>query len=246
MSAESLGVGLTKMAARGFTVALIGPDGAGKTTIARALEDQPDLAAQYIYMGVNWEASSHLLPTTRAMRALRRVRGIRDSGGPPSQRSGPVPRRPLPRRVVRGAWTAFALANRLAEEWYRNLLAWRHVRRGGIVVFDRHFFSDYHADDVEAAAPRSLDRRIHGFFLSRVYPKPELVVFLDAPADLLYARKGEGTLESLERRRRDYLRLADVTPNFTVVDASKSLDDVTDDVTTAIRSFRASRTAEAR
>ena len=234
------------MAAPGFTVALIGPDGAGKTTVARALERDPDLAAHYIYMGVNWEASNHLLPTTRAMRALRRARGIRDSGGPPERPSTPaIPRPPL-RRLVRAGWKAFALTNRLAEEWYRHALAWAHVRRGGVVVFDRHFFSDYHADDVETGAVRPLDRRIHGFFLTRVYPKPELVVFLDAPAEVLHARKGEGTIESLERRRRDYLRLEGVAQNFTTVDATKPVDDVTADVASALRAFRADRAAGAR
>lgn len=241
MNAPARGVGLRRMSLPGFTVALIGPDGAGKTTIARALERDADLRAQYIYMGVNWEASNHLLPTTRVMRSLRRARGIRDTGGPPERPTEQPQARPLPRRLLRGGWTAFALANRIAEEWYRQILAWLHVRRGGVVVFDRHFFSDYHADDVDAARRRSLDRRIHGYLLARVYPQPQLVVFLDAPAEVLHARKGEGTIESLERRRQDYLRLADAGPSFTIVDAAQPLDEVTADVAAAIRSFRASR-----
>jgi thymidylate kinase len=222
---------------RGFTVALIGADGAGKTTVARMLEDELALPARYIYMGVNWEASNYLLPTTRLVHAIRRARGAGgDSGGPPERPTAPV-RRPLPKRLLRGAWSAASLVNRLAEEWYRQLLAWSYVRRGFVVVFDRHFFSDYHAHDVAGLGHRTFDRHVHGFLLARVYPKPNLVVFLDAPPELLFERKGEGTVDALERRRHDYLALAESTPEFITVDASRPLDEVVRAVASEIESF---------
>jgi thymidylate kinase len=94
------------------------------------------------------------------------------------------------------------------------------VRRGEVVVFDRHYLADYHAYDVVGEG-RSASRRIHGFLLAHAYPKPDLVVYLDAPAEVLLARKGEGTIAALERRRGDYLALADVAPDFVVVDAEQ-------------------------
>ena len=224
-----------------FTVALIGPDGAGKTTIARELERVLPVPTRYLYMGVNWEASDHLLPTTRLMQAIRRARGTAaDAGGPPDPPS-PAARAtgPLPIRVLRGAWRALSLANRLAEEWYRQLLAWSWVRRGAVVVFDRHFFSDYYAHDVVGPA-RTMDRRIHGFLLDRVYPKPDLVIFLDAAPEELLRRKREGTLEALERRRADYLAVAARTSSFVTVDADRPLDVVVTDVAAAIESFAGS------
>ncbi len=227
---------------RAFTVALIGPDGAGKTTVARSLEDALALPARYIYMGVNWDASNHLLPTTRLLQAIRRRRGSgTDVGGPPERPTAAPSGRPFVKRVLGGAWSAFALANRLAEEWYRQVLAWSYVHRGFVVVFDRHFFSDYHAHDVAGRGHRTVGRHVHGFLISRLYPKPSLVVFLDAPAEVLYARKGEGTIESLERRRQDYLDLAESTSHFVTVDASRPLDEVIRGVATTIESFAASR-----
>ena len=79
----------------------------------------------------------------------------------------------------------------MAEEWYRQGLSVAYRRRGSIVVFDRHFVADYHAADVAAPA-RTTSRRVHGFLLSRLYPKPDLVIFLDAPppTDTLAAVKG--------------------------------------------------------
>ena len=84
------------------------------------------------------------------------------------------------------------LGNRLAEEWHRALVASRRRREGAIVVFDRHFFADYYAYDVAAKTNRSASRRLHGFILSRLYPRPDLIIYLDAPAEILLERKGEG------------------------------------------------------
>jgi thymidylate kinase len=207
-----------------MTVALIGPDGAGKTTVARRLEAELPLPVSYLYMGVNAEASNRALPTTRLARAVKRRRGHGpDDAGPPP----PPSERPTGAPSLRKRLRATArLANRLADEWYRQLLAWRATRRGEVVVFDRHFFADYHAYDVEGGDRLPLSRRIHGFVLARAYPKPDLVVYLDAPAEVLLARKGEGDVAALERRRGDYLRLADVAPDFVIVDATRPADEV--------------------
>jgi len=225
-----------------FTVALIGPDGAGKTTVARRLEHALPVAVKYLYMGINPDASNHALPTTRLVHALKRARGVQpDTAGPRDPRTLAQPSRNGGKRVVSTARSFLRLANRLAEEWHRQLVASLHVRRGSIVVFDRHFLADYYAYDVAGEATRPLSRRLHGFFLSR-YPRPDLVIYLDAPAEVLLARKGEGTLESLARRRLEYLDLARVMRNFRVVDASRPVNEVTDDVVELIDAFSAGRT----
>jgi thymidylate kinase len=229
------------------TVALIGPDGAGKTTIARRLPQLLPFPSAYVYMGVAVESSNRLLPTTRLIDTVKRWRGTR-SGRPdhgqsrgssagaddrsmPSGRRGR--RRSLPARAARAVagpvMAGLRLVNRLAEEWYRQAVTWREELRGRVVIFDRHFFIDYHAADI-AGDERTLRRRIHGWTLEHLYPRPDLVIFLDAPAEVLFARKGEGTLESLERRRQDYLSLAPLVRRFEVVDASQPLDAVTADV----------------
>jgi thymidylate kinase len=73
--------------------------------------------------------------------------------------------------------------------------------------------------------------------LNRVYPKPDLVIYLDAPAEVLFARKGEGTIEALERRRQEYMSLRGVVKHFAMVDATQSEDLVARDVTTLIWDF---------
>ena len=40
------------------TVALVGPDGAGKTTVARRLEGALEIPVRYLYMGVSADSSN--------------------------------------------------------------------------------------------------------------------------------------------------------------------------------------------
>jgi thymidylate kinase len=220
------------MNGRGFTVALIGCDGAGKTTVGRALERESGLPIRYMYMGVNPGASNYQLPTTRLAHRVKQGR----NGRPASRAAVDAPARPASRvrRGRRAIRSTLRLANRLAEEWYRQLLATFHRSRGRIVVFDRHFVHDYHAADV-AAADRTLARRLHGFVLTHLYPKPDLVIFLDAPPEVLFARKGEGTLASLALRREEYQRLGTGNAAFAVVEATQPLETVVGLVASIIR-----------
>ena len=222
-----------------FTVALIGADGSGKSTVApRILESLP-LPAKYVYMGVNYEASNVVLPTTRLLLELRRVRGVQsNTGGPPDPtRREPKPKEPLKRAAIT-LKRSLRIANLMAEEWYRQSVVWFHVRRGRIVLLDRHFFADYYAHDIAVNGNYlPLARRVHGYVLDRFYPRPDLLIHLDAPAEVLLARKGEGTLDLLERRRQEYLALRDVMGNFVTIDATQAEDEVTQQVVEAISNF---------
>jgi thymidylate kinase len=210
-----------------ISVALIGPDGSGKTTIARRVADALPIPARYLYMGVNLEASEVLLPTTRALRALRRARGAApDDAGPRDHESRPPPAGLL-RGLARELKSLLALSHRLIDEWYRQYHAWRWQKSGMVVLFDRHYYPDYYAYDIaKGQGPRPLHRRIHGWLLEHVFPKPDLLIYLDAPAEVLFERKQEGSVELLERRRQDYLAMADVVPAFVRVDATLPLEEV--------------------
>lgn len=216
------------------TVALIGADGSGKTTVARRLPGMLPVPVRYLYMGVSADSSNITLPTTRIARRIKRALGAPpDTAGPPSHdRRRPRPRSFLKRRLADGR-AALRLGNRFAEEWYRQWRAWRWERSGAVVVFDRHFFIDYHAYDL-TGTDRSWSQRLHGAVLGRLYPRPDIVVYLDAPGEVLLARKGEGSVEALERRRDEYRSIAPLVPVFVEVDATRSVEEVAAQVASAI------------
>ena len=62
---------------RPFSVALIGADGAGKTTVGRMLEQRSTLPVRYLYMGLNPAASNRMLPTTRSVPTGARICQLR-------------------------------------------------------------------------------------------------------------------------------------------------------------------------
>jgi thymidylate kinase len=78
--------------------------------------------------------------------------------------------------------------------------------------------------------------------LARFYPRPDFVICLDAPAEVLFARKGEGTLALLERRRQEYLHLRDVVKHFATVDATQSEDEVAREAADLIWDFYRTKT----
>ena len=82
-----------------------------------------------------------------------------------------------------------------------------------------------------------LAQRIHGFYLTHLDRRPDLVICLDATGETMFARKGEGTVDLLNRRREDYQGLRGAVTHFRLVDADRPLDVVTADVKQHICDF---------
>jgi thymidylate kinase len=221
-----------------FTVALVGPDGAGKSTIGQKLEQTSPMPAKYVYMGVNLESSNLVLPFTRLLLEAKRARGQRPDITVPRHVYQSHTRPGLLKRFIAVLKNAMRSTNLIAEEWFRQLIIWYYEFRGFYVILDRHFYFDYYAHDIANDDPnRSLNSRIHGFMLKNLYPKPDFVIFLDAPTEVLFARKPEGTLEARERRRQEYILLREVVKSWAVVDVSQPMDEVIDEVSELIVKF---------
>lgn len=216
-----------------FSVALIGPDGAGKSTIASMLADSFPISVKVMYMGVNLDSSNVMLPTSRLIRNLKRAlnrksvkadqRGERATK---QKRSGSV------RALAR-------VLNRVAEEWYRQILMWKYQRNGAIVICDRHFQFDfdYGVPGPDGTPDQRISERFHRWTLSKLYPSPDLTIFLDAPGEVLFARKAEATVEWLESRRQGLLQQGARIPNFIRVDTTKPLQSVYEEVSKHILNF---------
>ena len=126
------------------TVALIGPDGAGKTTICQRLESGFPVQLKYLYMGINRDSSNRMLLTTRLMGMVKRACGApADTAGPRDSNAEPAKPKSFVRRFAKALQSGLSLTNRIADEWYRQFIAWYYEMRGCIVLFDRHYFSDY-------------------------------------------------------------------------------------------------------
>jgi thymidylate kinase len=214
------------------SIALIGPDGAGKTTLTRMLVKSGILPFRYLYMGVDLDASNIALPTSRLFQRWK----VREQREGSAQRTGDT-RRVRFRSRARGIIRLLAL---LAEEWFRQCVSWYYQLRGFTVLYDRHFVFDF-APELAGTAPESLDKRLHRWFLRYLYPRPGLVLFLDAPGELLFARKGDSNPQELERRRQVLLRLGTKMPRFRRVDATRPLAEVYAEVAEHVVEFATRR-----
>jgi thymidylate kinase len=230
-----------------FTVALIGPDGAGKTTLAKHIESSFPVPVKYLYMGDNIESSNHVLPTTRWLKkrqgrsakspSLKIAVQVGTNGSATAQSRGNLVSKSLKlfKKVV-------GFANRLLDEKYRQLVASYYLRRGFLVLFDRHFIYDYYHFDIRPEnGARPLKRKLHGFFLKHSFKEPDLVICLDAPGEVVFKRKGEFSVEFLEKRRSQYLDLKNVIKNFAVVNVNRDLEIVKQEVSSIIWQFHERR-----
>jgi thymidylate kinase len=185
----SLGLGLVYP--RALAVAILAPDGAGKSTLAAAIGQRLPIPVRLVYMGLYQKS-----PTSR------------------------------PSTSLPGA----GFVARLLRQWRRYLGARIHLARGHFVLFDRYGF-DALLDPGRVVSWPGKARR---WLLAHACPAPDFVFVLDAPGEILYARKREHTIERLEAQRQDYLRLQRRLPRSAVIDATRDGDTVRREVTRLI------------
>jgi hypothetical protein len=184
----------------GVSVALLGPDGAGKTTLAAAIANDFGLPVRRVYMGM-WSATQ---------------------------------------RGVAGRIPGLAIVSRPFAAARKALVAEYHRAHGRLVIFDRY---TYDALIPPRGSMLSL-KRAYFWVLAHAAPAPQLVIVLDAPGELLFARKGEFDPVRLEEDRRAFLALGDRLDSVVVVDAARPADAVRAEVTDLIwRRYLASSAA---
>jgi thymidylate kinase len=219
-------------------IAVIDRDGAGKTTITRRLVTSGRLRLHYLYMGINAASSNAALPTSRWLQRLRRGRA----------RAATTPAagaRPRPGGAKGALRAAARLPYRLSEEWYRQGLCRLRELRGEVVLCDRHFLYDFYETAPRRRAKGRADR-LDLWILEHLYPRPDLVLFLDAPAPALLARKVEASVAFHEARRAATLELGARDPRLVRIDATQPFDAVYAEVEARIDAFLAGRTATSR
>jgi thymidylate kinase len=190
----------------GLLVVLLGADGSGKTSVARGLAE-----LERPFMNV---VRFHLFP------------GWLPLGGRAARTGGAVSaphaegNRSLPSSILKMlAWYLEFTLGRAAR-----LL--RPLERGELLVFDRY------ADDLLVDPRRYRYGGPHWLarWVARAAPRPDLCVVLDAPAQTLRARKQEVSFAEARRQRQAYVELAGAQKNGRVVDASRPLAEVVQEV----------------
>jgi thymidylate kinase len=165
----------------GLSVVILGPDGAGKSTLA-------DRLPEALKGAFRRSVAFHLRPRLRTGQAP----------APPVTDPHGHPPRPWWLSVLKLGYYVLAYAGGYA------LAVRPRLARSTLVVFDR-YYDDLAVDPkrLRYDGPAALVR-----WARRLIPIPDLYLILDVPADQLLARKHEVPLRELRRQRDEYRRFA--------------------------------------
>jgi thymidylate kinase len=194
-------------------ICVLGPDGAGKTSVlSGALEVLRNSSKQICV--------EHLRPRWSS-RAGSTVSIVEDPHGKP----------------LRSAFTSTAkIVLWLAVAWIDRFCSGNKVSR--LRLWDR-YYHDLLIDPrrYRYGGPMWLARLV-----GRMMPQPQLWILLDAPAEVLQARKREVSFEETARQRQAYREFVGQQPNGIIIDAAQPLDRVIGDVKAAILNCMEERT----
>lgn len=197
----------------GLVLAVLGPDGSGKTTVIEYLERE-------IAPAFRRTERFHLRPRFGRHSAWTVVS---DPHAQPPRRWG-------------------SSAAKVVYFWFDYLISWLLLIwpakiRSTLVIFDR-YFHDLLVDERRYRLPIGFgpSRWMAGFF-----PKPDLVLILHAPGEVLVARKGEITLEAALILSEKYFGLKKYFKEAHVIDTNQPLDRTLADAAASVMNFLSRR-----
>lgn len=205
---------------RGVLIALLGPDGAGKSTTLQAIESRLralGLGSQRVYLGP-WGGSTLKL---RELFAIFRPTPYRDDYK--AFYKGKLARQPGPLRGWKRVKFAFRsglyyllLMLEMRTRWQRQVVP--RLRQGKIVLADRYIY-----DILTGYKNRPMDYHV-GIRqrLCRLLPRPDIGVLLDAAPEQIFARKPQFAPDRLAQARAAYHEVAQ-TYGFLLLDTSESV-----------------------
>jgi thymidylate kinase len=198
----------------GLLVVIMGPDGAGKSTLIEHL-------VQAVSPAFRRHKVFHWRPSL-----LWKRKGVCDTTQPHS-------------RPLHGGWWSVArLFAYVLDYWLGYQLLIRPLlARSGLVVFDR-YFDDMLIDPkrYRYGGPMWLAQALRS-----VIPKPDLVLVLDADEEVFLSRKQEVPLNEVRRQRHLYRTFTAGYTSTRIMDASRSILQVTAESAGAILKYLSER-----
>lgn len=207
----------------GFTVAFLGTDGSGKSTL---IESVTAPIGRMLHSKVHYE---HLRPNM--LPSLARLAGKPQKEGPTTDPHGGK----VAGRISSLVRFAYYYVDYVVGYWLKIYPIL--VKRPSMVFFDRYYY-EYMIDPRRCAVrlPRGWAR-----FWSWFIPKPDLILCLGGDPEKIYARKPETSLEEVQRQVAELKCFCDGNKRAVWIDTTTSIESSRDAALMAITEKMAAR-----
>lgn len=197
----------------GFSVALLGPDGSGKSTIANLVKER---VSGSFHGGEILYWRPHLLPQMGKLKFWNPAHEIKVNPQPHAH-----PKQIFLKSLIR---FFYYLADHLIG--YLVKTYWAKVKKK-IIIFDRYYY-DYLVDlhRYRFNIPNSLPK----LFLP-IIPAPDLTIYLDAEPEELIRRKQEISLSELKRQVDEFRKVLSIIPNSIKVATNRPVEEIVKEIT---------------
>jgi thymidylate kinase len=196
-------------------ICICGIDGSGKSTHAGALIEalrELEVPCRQVWMRGGYSP---------VMEGLKRI--LRRSGRVPGIADRSAKSRVYRGRLTGRLWSWLVTAEQTLQAFFQARVA---LWRGRTLVTDR-YMADTLADMAEKTGDAAFARRLSVRLMRRVAPRPNLLVLLDLPGAVAFARKPDDFDEQvLESRRQTYLSILQGDPDCIVLDGMRDLDEL--------------------
>jgi thymidylate kinase len=176
---------------RGLNIALLGPDGAGKTTIAKKLLQLP-FDSKYVYMG----RDQFIIPIQKIRNRWEKKEGAWKG------------KRYLLKEIL-------VYCHRFIELYLRYLFrALPFYKRGYLIIYDRYLYDLFVGKGINK-------RRIIHKLMYQLFPKPDIVFYLNVDPKIAFERKKEHSEKIIEQVSQEYKKLDGIIPELTTINANE-------------------------